>query len=77
MFDESYTVGSTTSLGILSNFSSRGPVTVDGSMRMKPDIAAPGSNIRSCVRFGLYDNYNGASIWSLPHRCPCCCSCCR
>ena len=29
------------------NFSSRGPVIIDGSNRIKPDISAPGTNIRS------------------------------
>ncbi len=62
IFDESYTVGSTTITDALSNFSSRGPVTVDGSMRMKPDIAAPGSSVRSAVRNGGYATYSGTSM---------------
>ena len=33
----------------LAGFSSRGPVTVDGSNRIKPNIAAPGVNVRSAV----------------------------
>jgi serine protease AprX len=33
----------------LAGFSSRGPVTVDGSNRIKPNIAAPGVNVRSSV----------------------------
>ncbi len=39
--------GSTTTL---AGFSSRGPVTIDGSNRIKPDIVAPGVNVRSSVQ---------------------------
>jgi hypothetical protein len=49
-YDESYSVGSHTISNAISGFSSRGPVTLDGSMRMKPDITAPGSNVRSSTR---------------------------
>ncbi len=38
--------GSTTAL---ASFSSRGPVAIDGSNRIKPDIVAPGVNVRSSV----------------------------
>jgi subtilisin family serine protease len=31
----------------IADFSSRGPVTADGSNRLKPDISAPGTNVRS------------------------------
>src|SRR6266853_6888803 len=44
----SYTVGAlNTGTDSVAFFSSRGPVTVDGSGRMKPDITAPGTNTRS------------------------------
>ena len=33
----------------LAGFSSRGPVTSDGSNRMKPDVVAPGVNVRSAT----------------------------
>jgi len=62
IYDASFTVGSTTSGDAPSSFSSRGPVTVDGSNRMKPDIAAPGSNIRSSVPGGGYGNSSGTSM---------------
>jgi serine protease AprX len=50
IYDESFTTGALIngSDGIVS-FSSRGPVTVDGSGRVKPDIAAPGTNVRSAT----------------------------
>ena len=41
-YDSSFTVGATSTTERIAGFSSRGPVTVDGSNRMKPDIAAPG-----------------------------------
>ena len=48
IYDASYTVGAlNTGFDIIASFSSRGPVTVDGSNRIKPDITAPGTNNRS------------------------------
>jgi subtilisin family serine protease len=49
----SYTVGAlNTGTDNIASFSSRGPVLIDGSHRIKPDISAPGTNIRS--------SYNGS-----------------
>src|SRR5262249_16920438 len=48
IYDESYTVGAlNTGSDTIASFSSRGPVTSDGSMRLKPDICAPGTSTRS------------------------------
>jgi len=48
IYDASYTVGAlNTGTDTIASFSSRGPVTVDGSNRLKPDITAPGTNNRS------------------------------
>lgn len=66
IYELSFSVGSTTSSDTASGFSSRGPVTVDGSNRMKPDISAPGSGIRSSVRNGGYSSFNGTSM-AAPH----------
>ena len=45
----SYTAGAlNTGTDTIADFSSRGPVTRDGSNRTKPDITAPGTNTRSC-----------------------------
>jgi len=53
IYAASYTVGAlNTGTGNIASFSSRGPVLVDGSHRIKPDISAPGTNIRS--------SYNGS-----------------
>src|SRR5438094_4230174 len=51
--ETSYTVGAlVTGSDNIASFSSRGPVIVDGSNRIKPDITAPGTTIRS--------SYNGS-----------------
>ena len=48
-YEASYTVGAlNTGTDQIAGFSSRGPVTRDGSNRIKPDITAPGTNTRSC-----------------------------
>ena len=45
-------------------FSSRGPVTSDGSNRMKPDVVAPGVNVRSAVNSSdtAYSAFSGTSM---------------
>lgn len=52
----------------IAYFSSRGPTncTPDGSPAIKPDIAAPGVNVRSSVPGGGYSNFSGTSMAS-PH----------
>lgn len=62
IYDASYTVGSTTSSNVMSSFSSRGPVTIDGSNRLKPDISAPGSGVRSSVPGTGYASMSGTSM---------------
>ena len=42
-------------------------MTVDGSGRLKPDIAAPGVNIRSSARGGGYWGYQQGTSMSSPH----------
>ena len=59
IYDASFSVGATDSGDNIASFSSRGPVTVDGSNRLKPDVSAPGVNIRSSVPVNSY-----ASGWS-------------
>jgi serine protease AprX len=66
IYDASFTVGSTDSSDILATSSSRGPVTIDGSYRPKPDISAPGVGIRSALPGGLYGNKSGTSM-AAPH----------
>jgi subtilisin family serine protease len=40
-------VGAVTTTNTIASFSSRGVVTSDGSNRLKPDVSAPGVNVRS------------------------------
>jgi subtilisin family serine protease len=46
----------------MADFSSRGPVTADGSGRMKPDIIAPGVDIYSSLPGGTYGEASGTSM---------------
>jgi len=69
IFDASYTVGAlNTSTDTIASFSSRGPVTSDGSMRLKPDITAPGTNTRSAYNTSdsAYAFLSGTSM-ATPH----------
>lgn len=62
MFKESFAVGATRSNDTIAAFSSRGPVVIDSSFLLKPDVSAPGHNVRSCIRNGAYANYSGTSM---------------
>lgn len=66
IYDSSFSVGATDSNDNIASFSARGPVTVDGSNRLKPDISAPGVGIRSTTRGGGYGGSNGTSM-AAPH----------
>ncbi|MCA9967189.1 MAG: S8 family serine peptidase [Anaerolineales bacterium] len=66
IYDSSFSAGATDSNDNIASFSSRGPVTVDGSNRLKPDISAPGVGIRSTIPGGGYGNSSGTSMAS-PH----------
>jgi serine protease AprX len=71
LYDASFSVGAYEK-GIgnqytIAGFSSRGPVTIDGSGRIKPDLAAPGVNIRSSIRgTGYQGGWSGTSM-AAPH----------
>lgn len=62
LYDEVFSVGATDRDGQLASFSSRGPVTADGSGRTKPDIAAPGVDILSSYPSGTYSYSDGTSM---------------
>ncbi len=67
IYGASFSVGATTSTDAIAVFSSRGPVLVDGSARMKPDISAPGQNVRSSIPGGGFQGgWNGTSM-ATPH----------
>ena len=68
-YDASYTVGAlNTGTDTIASFSSRGPVTRDGSNRTKPDITAPGTNTRSASNTcdSCYTFASGTSM-ATPH----------
>lgn len=62
IYAASFVVGAINSGKQMASFSSRGPVTVDGSNRLKPDIVAPGVSTRSAVPGGGYSNFSGTSM---------------
>ena len=69
LYAASYTVGAlNTGTDTIASFSSRGPVTVDGSNRIKPDIAAPGTGTRSASNTAdnAYTTASGTSM-ATPH----------
>jgi subtilisin family serine protease len=69
IYAASYTVGAlTTGQDVIANFSSRGPVTIDGSNRIKPDISAPGTGTRSSYNTSdsAYTTLSGTSM-ATPH----------
>ncbi|GAB4479636.1 MAG: hypothetical protein Kow0088_20750 [Anaerolineales bacterium] len=66
IYDASLTVGATDASDTIASFSSRGPVTVDGSNRLKPDIVAPGIDVRSSLPASLYGSKSGTSM-AAPH----------
>jgi len=59
-------IGASDNSDSIASFSSRGPVLVDGSNRRKPDLIAPGVNVRSSVPFNGYGNLSGTSM-AAPH----------
>jgi subtilisin family serine protease len=65
-FVSSLTVGNSRLDGTINGSSSRGPVTADGSNRIKPDLSAPGTSIRSSLNNGLYGIKTGTSM-AAPH----------
>lgn len=60
--DSVFSVGAIDQYGDMAVFSSRGPVTVDGSNRIKPDIVAPGVDILSSLPEGTYGSNSGTSM---------------
>lgn len=62
IYEASFTVGATDSTDTIASFSSRGPVTVDGSNRRKPDISAPGVFVRSSLPPDSYGYLSGTSM---------------
>jgi len=69
LYAASYTAGAlVTGSDTIASFSSRGPVTIDGSGRIKPDISAPGTGTRSATNScdSCYGTASGTSM-ATPH----------
>ncbi len=62
LYDSVFSVGAIDQFGNIAIFSSRGPVTADGSGRVKPDIVAPGVDVLSSVPGGGYASESGTSM---------------
>ena len=61
-FDKSFSIGATQFNDTIAGFSSRGPVTNDGSNRRKPNVSAPGVGIISSIPNGGFASFNGTSM---------------
>jgi subtilisin family serine protease len=69
IYAATYSAGAlSTGTDTIAGFSSRGPVIVDGSGRIKPDITAPGTGTRSASNTGdnAYTTASGTSM-ATPH----------
>lgn len=62
LYDSVFSVAAIDRSGDVAGFSSRGPVSVDGSGRSKPDIAAPGVEVFSSLPGGTYGANSGTSM---------------
>jgi subtilisin family serine protease len=66
IYDAAFSVGATDAGDNIASYSSLGPVAVDGSGRLKPDISAPGDDVRSSSPGGGYASASGTSL-AAPH----------
>lgn len=66
IYDASFVVGATNSNDQIASYSSRGPVS--GAGRVRPDLVAPGSSVRSATRTSnsSYGSMSGTSM-ATPH----------
>lgn len=62
IFQNSFTVGASRQNDTITGFSSRGPVLVDGSGRLKPNVVAPGAGVRSILPDSTYQSWSGTSM---------------
>lgn len=62
-------IGAVNWQNVIADFSSRGPtscVDTEGSLKIKPEIVAPGESVRSCIGESEYGTYQGTSM-ACPH----------
>jgi subtilisin family serine protease len=62
IYSSTFTVGAVDAKGALAPFSSLGPVNVDGSGRIKPDVVAPGVDVLSAFPGSTYATESGTSM---------------
>ena len=67
IYASSIDVGALDSGNNIASFSSRGPVIADGSHRTKPDLSAPGVNIRGAVPGNGYSSGWSGTSMAAPH----------
>jgi subtilisin family serine protease len=67
IYQSSISVGATDSNDNIASFSSRGPVTVDMSNRIKPNLSAPGASIRGAVPGNGYQSGWSGTSMAAPH----------
>ena len=66
IYPKSFSVGATQLGDTLATFSSRGPVDYGGQTLIKPEISAPGVNVRSAYPNDRYERLSGTSM-AAPH----------
>lgn len=67
LYANSVSIGATDSSNKIARFSSRGPVTVDGSGRLKPELVAPGQYIQAAIPYSpWYQNYWSGTSMAAP-----------
>lgn len=62
-------IGAVNSSNAIASFSSRGPtpcITEEGALQIKPEVVAPGVNVRSCAGIDSYAYLQGTSM-ACPH----------
>jgi serine protease AprX len=62
IFENSFSIGASNTGDNKAGFSSIGPVVVDSSFRMKPDVVAPGVGVRSIYLNEEFRTWNGTSM---------------
>jgi subtilisin family serine protease len=61
-FEGSFSIGAIGPDGWAARFTSRGPIPTDDGLLLKPNVVAPGVNIRSAIPGEGYRNLNGTSM---------------
>lgn len=62
VYESSFSVGASDIGDEMAGFSSLGPVLTDASMRLKPNVTAPGVDTRSAWNDGDYNSISGTSM---------------